>query len=55
MSHLSAFLLLFTPTRDTALGELADKWTVPGRFWVPQEDIERRARCDWVVNVTTGS
>ncbi|WP_081973067.1 terminase large subunit [Paracoccus sanguinis] len=45
---LSAFLLLFPPTRDAALGSLAEKWIVLSRFWVPEEDIGRRARRDRV-------
>lgn len=48
VNDLSAFLLLFPPTRDAALGSLADKWIVLSRFWVPEEDIRRRARRDRV-------
>ena len=48
VNDLSAFLLLFPPTRDAALGSLADKWIVLSRFWVPEEDIGRRARRDRV-------
>ncbi|MFC0340791.1 terminase large subunit [Paracoccus niistensis] len=48
VNDLSAFLLLFPPTRDPALGSLADKWIVLSRFWVPEEDIPRRARRDRV-------
>lgn len=48
VNDLSAFLLLFPPTRDPALGDLAGKWIVLSRFWVPEEDILRRARRDRV-------
>ncbi|WP_423209317.1 terminase large subunit [Paracoccus yeei] len=48
VNDLSAFLLLFPPTRDAALGSLAEKWIVLSRFWVPEEDIGRRARRDRV-------
>ncbi|WP_084115314.1 terminase large subunit [Paracoccus sphaerophysae] len=48
VNDLSAFLLLFPPTRDAALGSLAEKWIVLSRFWVPEEDIRRRARRDRV-------
>ncbi|GLS79901.1 terminase large subunit [Paracoccus marinus] len=48
VNDLSAFVLLFPPTRDPALGSLADKWVVLSRFWVPEEDIGRRARRDRV-------
>jgi len=48
VNDLSAFMLLFPPTRDPALGGLAQKWIVLSRFWVPEEDILRRARRDRV-------
>ncbi|ARC35949.1 terminase large subunit [Paracoccus yeei] len=48
VNDLSAFLLLFPPTRDAALGSLAEKWITLSRFWVPEEDILRRARRDRV-------
>ena len=48
VNDLSAFLLLFPPTRAPALGSLAEKWIVLSRFWVPEEDIGRRARRDRV-------
>ena len=48
VNDLSAFVLLFPPTRDPTLGNLADKWIVLSRFWVPEEDILRRARRDRV-------
>ncbi|WP_423207193.1 terminase large subunit [Paracoccus yeei] len=48
VNDLSAFMLLFPPTRDPALGDLAGKWIVLSRFWVPEEDILRRARRDRV-------
>ncbi|WP_052042062.1 terminase large subunit [Paracoccus sphaerophysae] len=48
VNDLSAFLLLFPPTRDAAFGSLAEKWIVLSRFWVPEEDIRRRARRDRV-------
>ena len=38
----------FPPTHDDGLGDLADKWIVLSRFWVPEEDILRRARRDRV-------
>lgn len=48
VNDLSAFLLLFPPTRDPALGSLAEKWIMLSRFWVPEDDILRRARRDRV-------
>nr|WP_255440786.1 terminase large subunit [Paracoccus sp. MC1854] len=48
VNDLSAFLLLFPPTREGSLGDLADKWIALSRFWVPEEDILRRARRDRV-------
>ncbi len=48
VNDLSAFMLLFPPTRDAALECLAEKWIVLSRFWVPEEDILRRARRDRV-------
>lgn len=48
VNDLSAFMLLFPPTRDPALGSMAEKWVVLSRFWVPVEDILRRARRDRV-------
>lgn len=48
VNDLSAFLLVFPPTRAPALGSLAEKWIVLSRFWVPEEDIGRRARRDRV-------
>ncbi|QFQ87416.1 terminase large subunit [Paracoccus kondratievae] len=52
VNDLSAFMLLFPPTGDPALGDLADKWIVLPRFWVPEEDILRRARRDRVPYAT---
>jgi phage terminase large subunit-like protein len=48
VNDLSAFVLLFRPTDDSDLGDLADKWIALCRFWVPEEDILRRARRDRV-------
>lgn len=48
VNDLSALMLLFPPTRDPALGSLAEKWIVLSRFWAPEEDILRRARRDRV-------
>ena len=48
VNDLSAFMLLFPPTRDAALGDLAGKWIVLSRFWVPEDDIRRRSRRDRV-------
>ena len=48
VNDLSAYVLLFPPTEDDALGEIANKWVVIPRFWVPEEDILRRARRDRV-------
>jgi len=48
VNDLSAFMLLFPPTGDPALGDLAEKWIVLPRFWVPEEDILRRGKRDRV-------
>ena len=48
VNDLSAFVLLFPPTGDEDLRALADKWIALCRFWVPEEDILRRARRDRV-------
>ena len=48
VNDLSAFMLLFPPTQDPALENLAEKWIVLSRFWVPEEDILRRSRRDRV-------
>ncbi|WP_199257579.1 terminase large subunit [Paracoccus binzhouensis] len=48
VNDLSAFVLLFPPTLDPALGVLAEKWIVLPRFWVPEEDILRRGKRDRV-------
>lgn len=52
VNDLSAFVLLFPPTEDPALGALADKWTLLCRFWVPEEDILRRGKRDRVPYAT---
>ncbi len=52
VNDLSAFVLLFPPTKDPALGDLADKWIVLCRFWVPEEDILRRGKRDRVPYAT---
>lgn len=48
VNDLSAFVLVFPPTLDEALGKLADKWIVTCRFWIPEDDIVRRVRRDRV-------
>jgi phage terminase large subunit-like protein len=48
VNDLSAFVLLFPPTGSGDLGDLAGKWIALCRFWVPEEDILRRARSDRV-------
>lgn len=48
VNDLSAFVLLFPPTMDDDLGDLSDKWIVLCRFWIPEDDILRRARRDRV-------
>ncbi len=45
VNDLSAFVLLFPPH---GAGDLGDKWSTLCRFWVPEEDILRRARRDRV-------
>ena len=45
VNDLSALVLLFPPTGE---GDLPDKWIALCRFWVPEEDILRRARRDRV-------
>jgi phage terminase large subunit-like protein len=45
---LSAFVLLFPPTSDPRLGALGSRWIALPRFWVPEDDILRRARRDRV-------
>lgn len=52
VNDLSAFVLLFPPTLDPALGDLAEKWIVLPRFWVPEEDILRRGKRDRVPYAT---
>lgn len=52
VNDLSAFVLLFPPTGDPALGALADKWITLCRFWVPEEDILRRGKRDRVPYAT---
>ena len=48
VNDLSAFVLVFPPTNDPRLGEIGQRWVVLTRFWVPEEDILRRARRDRV-------
>lgn len=48
VNDLSAFVLLFPPTHDSTLGTIAEQWIALARFWVPEEDISRRARRDRV-------
>ncbi|MBB4267603.1 terminase TerL endonuclease subunit [Roseospira visakhapatnamensis] len=48
VNDLSAFVLLFPPTGDPDLGPLAARWIAVCRFWVPEDDILRRARRDRV-------
>lgn len=48
VNDLSAFVLVFPPTDDEEPGGLSDKWIALCRFWVPEEDILRRARRDRV-------
>lgn len=48
VNDLSAFVLLFPPTEDTRLGPIGEYWVTLARFWVPEEDILRRARRDGV-------
>ncbi|MCV2449047.1 terminase large subunit [Paracoccus sp. DMF] len=52
VNDLSALVLLFPPTRDTSLGNLAEKWIALPRFWVPAEDILRRGKRDRVPYAT---
>jgi phage terminase large subunit-like protein len=48
VNDLSAFVLLFPSTGGGDVGDLAGKWIALCRFWVPEEDILRRARSDRV-------
>jgi len=48
VNDLSAFVLLFPPGEDAPLRGIGDRWVVLARFWVPEEDILRRARRDRV-------
>jgi phage terminase large subunit-like protein len=48
VNDLSAFVMLFPPTGLQDLGPLASKWIAIPRFWVPEDDILRRARRDRV-------
>jgi phage terminase large subunit-like protein len=48
VNNLSAFVLVFPPQEGSRLGRLSDRWIVVPRFWVPEEDILRRARRDRV-------
>ena len=48
VNDLSAFVLVFPPQEDSGLGRIGDRWVVVPRFWVPEEDILRRARRDRV-------
>ncbi len=48
VNDLSAFTLLFPPLDDERLGRASGKWIVLCRFWVPEEDIERRSKRDRV-------
>lgn len=52
VNDLSALVLLFPPTRDTSLGDLAEKWIALPRFWVPEDDILRRGKRDRVPYAT---
>jgi phage terminase large subunit-like protein len=40
--------LLFPPAEDTQLGKIGQCWIVLSRFWVPDEDIQRRSKRDRV-------
>ena len=48
VNDLSAFVLLFPPTGEDALGHLANKWIALSRFWIPEDDIGRRVQRDRV-------
>jgi phage terminase large subunit-like protein len=48
VNDLSAFVLVFPPQEDSGLGRIGGRWVVVSRFWVPEEDILRRARRDRV-------
>ena len=48
VNDLSAFVLVFPPTHNDRLGPIAEQWVALARFWVPEEDILRRARRDRV-------